>query len=396
MPSSVRPLAALLVAPVLAGGALAQDFQSPGRSDYFRRFPTNQFTNQFNPALGFVLDGFLDYRDVDGGPDGGDFELRILEINGSGAIDPSAWGYVALVSEEGEAPEIEEAGIILDQLPGNAELKVGQFFIDFGKLMQLHVEELRTLERPLPLREYLGEELGGLGVQFDYWIPVNDETPVRFSFGAFSSLLGGHHGEEEEGLEPEAETADAKGLDDFSYSARVTGMTDVGDNGVLQMGASGRFVPEFAFAFDALEEAGLSTTTYGFDLTYQHTDPSGQERWLFGGEYVVADGDLAAEVDDPMAPTALTVVDDSASGFYAFADYRWNPRYSAGVQFASAEELEDPTAEVDELDLYVTWAPTELRRLRLGTTFVDGDQDETRVYVQFTNFFGAHVHATKW
>ncbi|MEX1025322.1 MAG: hypothetical protein WD226_09615 [Planctomycetota bacterium] len=393
LPLRLLPFAAFAAFPLSA-----QDlgFQSPGRSQYFQRLPQDQFTNQFNPAFGAVFDGFLDYRDIDGGDGGFDLQLRILELNVSGAIDPGAYGYVALVSENAEAPEIEEAAVVLDRLPGTAELKIGRFFVDFGKLMQTHVEELRTLERPLPLREYLGEELGGVGVQFDYWMPLNETTPVRFSVGAFSSLLGeGHHHEDEDEPEPEAEVADLKDFNDLSFTARLTGMTELGDNAILQAGASGRFVPNFSFAFDGLAEADLSNTVLGLDLTYQHTDDSGQKRFLLGGEYVAIDGDLSAEVDDPLAPTTLTVSNSTASGYYAFCDYGWNPRWSAGVQFARAEELEGGS-DVEELDLYVTWASTELRRLRFGVTLADAEVDEQRAYLQFTNFFGAHFHATKW
>ena len=62
------------------------------------------------------------------------------------------------------------------------------------------------------------------------------------------------------------------------------------------------------------------------------------------------------------------------------------------------EEPEDPTADVSELDFYVTHHFTELRRLRLGVTLADSDLDgdSTRVYLQFTNFFGNHAHALNW
>ena len=165
----------------LSSFALAQGpaFDSPGLSPYFTRSQTNRFSNDFNPAIGFVIDSFADYLDQDGEDGGFDAELRILELNGSAFIDPSAWGYVAIVAAEGEI-EIEEAAVEYLGFEGNTTIKAGRFFVDFGKQMQNHVEELRTLERPLVLREFLGEELSGTGVQVDHWIPLGETVPLRF------------------------------------------------------------------------------------------------------------------------------------------------------------------------------------------------------------------------
>ncbi len=113
--------------------------------------------------------------------------------------------------------------------------------------MQQHLEELRTVERPLPLREYLGEELSGVGVQYDNWFAATDETPVRISLGVFASLLGEGHEHDEGGAEPAQAVPDRRNLDELSFAARITGMTDVGDTGLFQLGASTRVVPEFGF-----------------------------------------------------------------------------------------------------------------------------------------------------
>ena len=401
---SRRPLAlagASLVALTSGVPASAQDsgIESPGMSRYGRLGQTTRFSTEFNPAFGFVIDGFADYIDNDF-QDGFDAELRLFEFNAAAYVDPDAWAYIVVSSEGGESPGVEEAAVVYTGFEENTTLKVGQFFLDFGKQMQWHPEELRTLERPLVLREFLGEELAGTGVQFGHWLPVGEASVLRFSAGAYSSLLGeGHHGEEEEeGEEPEAEVADRKDFDELSFAARVTGMTDVGENGQLQLGVSGRVVPEFAFEGADLEADGLSNTVYGFDITYGQSDDSGQKNLLVGGEYLVFDGDLSAEFDDPDAPTTISVLDDSVSGAMVYLDYAWNPNDSAGIQYSFIEEPEDPDADVSELDVYYTRHLTEFRRARLGATFIDSDDlgEELRVYVQFTAFFGTHAHGIDW
>ncbi len=375
--------------------SVAPAFTSPGMSPYFQLGQTTRFDRAFNPAIGVVIDSFADYLDVDGGDDGYDAELRLVELNASAFIDPDAWAYVALVSEDAEV-ELEEAAVQYVGLGGGQTVRAGRFFVDFGKQMQNHVEELRTLERPLVLREYLGEELGGVGVQYGNWFPLGDATPLRFSVGVFDSLAPDAHGhgeEEEEEDEVETSVPARKDVDELSLTARLSAMTDVGERGLFQLGASARVLPEFTFASGDVQSDGNGNTVYGIDATYGTSDPTGERRFTTGLEWLVIDGDLAAELDG----TALAVVDDTASGFYAFADYAFDRRNSLGVQYSMAELLEAPDEEASELDLYFTRHFTEFRRLRLGVTFGDdGFDDFARVYLQFTAFFGTHSHGLDW
>ncbi len=395
-----RGSASLLLLALGAPAAAAQGpaFDSPGTPSYATSGQTSRFSNEFNPAVGVAIDAHVDGLD-DQVDDGFDARLRLVELNASAYVDPEAWAYVALVSEGGESPEVEEAALEYLGLSGNQTLKAGRFFVDFGKQMQQHLEELRTLERPLPLREYLGEELAGVGVQYDTWFAANDTTPVRLSLGVFSSLLGEGHAHEDAAPGPVASVPDRRDVDELSFSARVTAMTDVGETGLLQLGASARVVPEFAFTLEdaGLEARGLSNRVYGLDATFQTTDETGLERWLVGAELLRFDGDLAGALDDPVAPTAIQVVDDDATGFFVFADHAWGQGSSLGLQYALADLAEDPAADASELDVYYTRHLTELRRLRLGVTLgEEAGEDVNRVYLQFTSFFGNHSHGLNW
>lgn len=373
-------------------------FTSPGTPSYFTRSQTDRFDNSFNPAFGLVIDAFADYSDQRTGKDGFDADLRLVELNASAYVDPNAWAYVAFVAE-GDELAVEEAAVEYIGFEGASTIKAGRFFVDFGKQMQQHAEELRTLERPLVLREFLGAELSGTGVQFDHWLPLNDTTPLRFSVGIFASLLGEGHGhDDEEGLEPESAVPGRKDLDELSISARLTAMTDAGENGILQGGLSGRFVPQYEATFESLSAEDLSNSVFGVDATYSWLKPEDNLSFLLGGEYLLFDGDLSVSVDDPLAPTTLTVVDDRVSGYFAFSDFGWTPNDNAGVQYSMVEHPEDPTADSSELDFYYTRHLTELRRLRFGVTVADSDleSDSVRFYVQFTNFFGNHAHGLNW
>jgi hypothetical protein len=393
---SIEPVIPLTAQQIADDQALGPAFTSPGLSPYSRLGQVTRFSNDFNPAFGVVIDTVGRFTDV-GEEDGFDAELRLMELNMSGFVDPNMWGYVVAVAEEEELG-IEEAAMNYIGFEGNSTLKAGRFFVDFGKLMQTHTEGLRTLERPLPLREFLGEELGGDGLQYDNWFALNDSTPVRFSIGVFGNLLSEHHGEEEGEGGPEAEGESFKDLGDLAFTARLTGLTEIGDQGVLQLGSSWRSSSAFAFVDEAnsAEAGDLSNSVVGFDATYSHRSLDGQSGWLLGGEYLLASGDLAAEFDSGSG--SLVVQDDSASGFYAFVDYQWNPQWSAGVQYAQIEELENPDETVEEWELYATRHFTQFRRLRAGLINLSPDEgdDETTLYLQFTAFMGSHSHGLNW
>lgn len=371
-----------------ASAALAQGaaFQTPGMPTPGGNLgQVTRSSNEFNPAFGIALDAVGDYLDQDGGADGWDATLRAAELVGNAWVDPKAWAYIVLTSE-GEAPDLEEAAVHYVGLGSNTTVRAGRFFVDFGKQMQAHVHDLRTLERPAVLRTYLGEEVKGDGLQLDHWWAVGDATAVRASLGAFSSLLP-----EEEDAVIEREVAERKGLGDFNYTARVTGFTDVGASGVLQLGASARAIPEYeAVDTGGGSVGGLDDTVFGFDATYGWSNETGVRKATVGGEYLLATGE---RVDSTLAR-----LDQTLGGFYVFGDYAWTRNDSAGVQWSALELPEAGSPELSEIELYYTHWFSEYHRLRFvaSQTDVEAGADATRFAVQYTVFLGSHQHGLNW
>jgi hypothetical protein len=394
--------------------AQGTSFQTPGMPTYGQQgvtrdaSQTDRFSNAFNPAFSFIVDAALDWGDPDDAAleDGFDSSLRTLELAANSWVDPSAWAYFVGAVED-EALNIEEAAVHYTGLGGNHTVRAGRFFIDFGKQMQIHVHELRTVERPLVLRAYLGEEVKGDGAQWDCWTTVGESTVVRWSIGAFANLLP----EELEAPsldsagEPIAqEVAERKDLGDLNYTARVTGFSDVGERGVLQLGGSLRAVPDFSFedSTDGLSQAGLANTVLGLDATYGWTGETGEQRLTLGGELLVDTGDHAAVIADPdstpgSGDETLTIDDDSLLGWYAFADYAWNRFNSAGLQASGAELPDGSSADATEIEAYVTHFFSEFHRLRFGIASIDVDgADELRGTLQYTAILGAHGHGVNF
>ncbi|MBK7877126.1 MAG: hypothetical protein IPJ77_15505 [Planctomycetes bacterium] len=398
---------AALTLPVQAQGAV---FQTPGMprsaapanpASGSNAGQSTRFDNSFNPALSFVFDGVADQVNADGGDDGVDLSLRVLELAAQAWVDPNAWAYFIAAADE-ESLNVEEAAVHYTGLGGNSTLRAGRFFIDFGKQMQTHVHELRTLERPLVLRTFLGDEVKGDGVQWDCWTTTGDAGALRWSIGAFRSLLPEA---EDDGTSAFAEVAERKSAGDLNATARVTAFHDVGDNGTFQLGASARVIPDYAFAFSPSGDAavGLDNTVYGVDVTYGWHDDTGLERWTVGGEFLVSTGDVGADVTDVGSdgdPTNDTVaaVDDTRTGWFAFVDCAWNPSHSVGLQYSSTELTDAAGSDASEVEAYYTWQLSEFHRLRFAASALESDldPDAQRFAVQYTAIVGAHGHGVNW
>lgn len=403
--------AAAFCMPAAAQGAA---FQTPGMPSYPSAPYTsgqdlsqaNRFSSVFNPAFSFIVDTVGDYIDFDGPADDGlNFELRTLELAGQSWVDPKAWAYFVAASD-GETLNIEEAALHYTGLGGNSTIRAGRFFIDFGKQMQTHVHELRTIERPLVLRTYLGDEIKGDGLQWDHWVSVGDSTAIRWSIGAFGTLLPEESADFDSTTSAEQVVADRKDAGDLNFTARLTGFTDIGESGILQFGTSARFIPDYSFEFapSGDTQTGLSNTVFGLDATYGWVNDTGLQHWTVGTEYLIDNGDNGSAIDDqgtPVDPTddTVTVLDDSVSGYYAFVDFAWSPFQSVGLQYSQAELPDGNNTDLSEIDVYYTRQFSEFHRLRLDVSSFDSDladEDSLRVALQYTAFVGAHGHGVNW
>jgi hypothetical protein len=403
--------AAVFSSPVPAQGPV---FQTPGMPQVPANYAsqgtadsgqTNRFSSVFNPAFSFVVDFLADYENPSGASDDGvELDMRALELGAQSWVDPDAWAYF-VAATDGESLNVEEAAVHYVGLGGHDTIRAGRFFVDFGKQMQTHVHELRTVDRPLVLRTFLGDEVKGDGVQWDSWTTAGDNAAVRWSIGVFGNLLPEESDDFDSAAQAEASIADRKDPEDLNFTARLTGFTDVGQNGVLQLGASARALPSYAFTFEPSGSVAddLSNTVFGVDATYGWTSDSGLSGWTVGGEYLFDTGDTFASIDDsgtPADPTddVVGASSDDLHGFYLFVDWAWDKSHSVGVQYSQVELPETDTPDASEITAYYTRMFSEYHRLRFAATGFDRDDGEDAVgfAVQYTAFVGAHGHGVNW
>lgn len=384
---------ALALGSAASASAQGPIFQTPGMPIWAASGQVDRFSNQGNPAIGALIDGFADYVDPgESGDDGLDLFLRSFEMTVNGRVDPNWYGYAVVVYADEEV-ELEEAAVTYAGFDSNTTVRFGRFFTDFGKQMQAHIHDLPTPERPGVLSAYLGEELPGVGAQLDHWWATGDESALRASFAVF-----GEFELEGEGEGPIIEQTERKDLEDLSLSARVTQFMDAGERGVFQWGASARRVGDFQFVDEGsgTSAAGLSNTVFGVDLTYGVDSVDGLSGWTFGAETLLAAGDLGAAFDPGSGD--LLVNDDSALGHYLWAERRMDVTNTVGVMLSSFERFESENPLTTEVTAYYTRYFSEFARLRFAVSHADneGDEDSTRALVQLTTFFGPHAHGVNW
>jgi len=395
----LRLSAALAAATFLASSAWAQGpgFRTPGMPTFGNRDldgdQATRFSNEFNPAFSFVVDVLGDYQDIDNSTDGFDLSLRTLELGAQAWVDPNAWAYF-IGATEGESLAIEEAAIHYVGFEGNSTLRAGRFFIDFGKQMQTHVHELRTLERPLALRAFLGEEVKGDGLQWNHWTSLGDATALRWSIGAFGALLPEENALFEDQV---GEVASRKDIDDLNFTARVTGFSDLSAASTLQLGLSARMIPEYEVVFESTGDAaaGLESSVFGADITYGWVDDTSQRNWTIGAEYLFNTGDT---VLDNSTPGTVNVISEDQGGYFAFVDYAFSRSNNVGLQYSAVELPDVAGSDASELEVYFTHLFSEFQRLRFGVAAIDQDNgdDSLRVALQYTAVLGSHGHGIDW
>ena len=387
--------------------------------------------------------------DIEGGtqlgahdPNQRGFTVQNLEMTLNGAVDPYFRGQASLVFQidsKGESLlEVEEAFAETTALPGNLQVKAGQFFTEFGRLNPTHPHAWSFVDQPLVSGRFLGGDgLRNPGARLSWLIPTPFYSELFFaaqnSHGAtassFRSAGHGHGGEESEegvpfGFRHPDNDRGVRGLGDMLFTPRLATSFDITDNQVLLLGASGIFGPNSSGA-----SGDTHTQIYGVDFTWKWKSPNhnagfpfvawqtegmlrryelGAFDWDEDGDGMVSAGEVVdTATGRPAVLSGETVTDH---GFYSQLVYGFRKGWVAGLRFdyltgnkADYEKMSlsldggplgrDPLrAERWRLSPNLTWYPTEFSKVRLQYNY-DDRRDigaDHSVWLQFEFLLGAH------
>jgi hypothetical protein len=318
--------------------------------------------SRINPDLSVIGDMRYAYRDdlaaALAGQDNLAFQFEELEINFAGYLNPYARAdaYVAVHGVTGPV-EIEEAyATLLRGLP--AQLRFGKYFLDFGRINQMHRHQLPWLEYPLMLASFFGDEGARvIGLQASRLQGVGD-TAVRLSLNAFRSDFFGHdhdeEAEEEHGHEPGGEDQTKIG-----GSGRLSLFREVGETSGLEIGGS------YLYATYDIEE-NLKTQVGSVDFTYKWV-PDNYKGFRLMAEAMVDDREVLAD-------TLGTVTTARAYGAFANAELRFRRMWDVGTFYDWSQNGFDPDIEVTSYGGYIGLMPVE-ETLRFSVVYRYADSN---------------------
>jgi len=304
------------------------------------------------------------------------FNFRNEELVVSADVDPYFYALLDVVykiSEEGESEfELEEAYAVTTGLPASLQLKVGQFFTEFGRVNQLHPHAWEFLNYPVILARVLGPDgWRGQGARLSWIAPVG--FPVTLLFGAQNargetqaSFLG------EEGGMVGAYTLmnrSVSGLGDLAWNARIEASHDVAAwQGTLTA------LLGFSFGYGPNGTGpDANTSIYGIDLYVKWRPDRTDAGWPFVAwqtEAVWRDYDAAAQTDPAVLPS--TRYEDW--GFYTQVVWGFRRPWTAGIRYDFADSDGAYAGVAERLSVAVSYYTSEFARIRLEVNwdFVDG------------------------
>ncbi|MBI3886483.1 MAG: hypothetical protein HY302_12250 [Opitutae bacterium] len=332
------------------------------------------------------------------------FVLRNAEIAVDGAIDPYFKGFANIVLKldrnNGTDIELEESFLQSTALPANLQLKLGQFFANFGRQNPQHPHQWSFVDQPLILGRTFGPDgLRSVGAQLS-WL-----APTPFYTEAFLAVLDGQGGTAfsfRNPGEPDAlgtsrfagrATVDRtlRGAQDLLVVPRLASSFELTDNTTLLVGLSGAFGPNDTGAH-------RRTQIYGADFFWKWKPPNASLGFPYLSWQTEALYRRFEAGADPLAALPDETLRDY--GAYSQLSYGFVPRWNAGLRYdyvsgnSAAADFGDPRrGRRWRLSPALTFFPSEFSKIRLQFNHDNSDLfgNAESVWMQFEFGLGAHA-----
>jgi hypothetical protein len=366
----------------------------------------------FNPEISAAIDAIGSYSSS---ADNLNFIARDIEVMIQSNVDQVARAYAVFNAETELEPSekssafeevslgVEEAAIETTSLPYGLAVKAGQFFADFSRLGKVHSHELPFTDRPASLESIIGGETKSRGVEAN-WVPPVDHY-FRFTAGAVDNIgaepssteVYTDFGGSEQNLFGDRSN---RSFRDLTYYGRVATIFELGDCASINIGA------DYSHGQETSERQLASAD---FKLTWT-PDASSFDRLEVGGEFLTgkSEGDFQTVVKDSGSSTSR--------GAYLYAQYRVGKKWEPGIRYdwfrpdawsevdSDSDGVEDSLARShssqNTLSAYLTYNLSELNRLRIGLSHVNGESGaysgkdhDWLGYLQWSIIIGSHKHS---
>lgn len=341
----------------------------------------------FNPDIGMA--GMVQTKltqskeDVDGNDA---IALRELELNIGHDVDPYSRADATISFNdhiEDHVVHLEEAYYTRWGLPLGFTGQVGKFRAVIGKQNLMHLHELETGNYPLVIRDFFGDEgLSSSGARLKNFIPNPWNIPLEIT----GEILRGNNGRSFSGVSRRP-----------IFNTHLKTFFQPSDNTNLELGWTTMFGDENP-PLQIINDDGTTSTevrpegtdrfgvkVFGADATMNWYLPEGKKVQWQSEIYFQNRTKLAHANSDPW-------------GFYSQLDYRFSPKFSAGVRFDYLNPLDIAGGHGStEVSPYLIFWQSEYADLKLQYSHTnpagDGNKIDNAVYITVDFLIGAHSHA---
>ncbi len=331
--------------------------------------------NAFNPRI--TVFGDFVYNNAhgpiinDAGDDISDrASLREAELDFRADVDPVAKA-IGIFSFGEDRPgeytvEVEEMYVLLPGIAEGLDLRVGRFRPAFGTDNLLHTHDLPWTNRPLVIREFLGEEgFSETGGEAKYLVPGTGSIPLEIRY----ALVNGES----------AAVLSGSASNSQAHLARVSTFFDVGDASFLQVGASAMFGDS--------DLQGGATQMLGFDVLYKWRPK--EERALHS---------LVAQAEGFFLDRDLNGKSINSSGVYATVLWQQTRNLYFGARGDWTQYADLNSGSAQAASVWASYYTSEFLRFRLGFEALDDPRKEldSTAFFQMTFVFGSHPAEPYW
>jgi hypothetical protein len=339
------------------------------------------------------------------------FTVQNLEATFDGAVDPFFRGQANLIFQVDSAGEsrleLEEAYLTTVALPGNLQVKAGQFFTEFGRLNAMHPHTWAFVDQPLVNGRFFGPDgLRNPGGRLSWLMPTPFYSElflaVQDSHGeTAASFRNDNGGNARFGRPVSAGTVQSVG--DLLFAPRYALSFDLSDTQTLLLGASAALGPNGSISSTG-GRASTDTQVYGLDWFWKWKSSNQHGGFPFVSwqtEAMLRRYEVSG-FSGPPGPgnPSGSLPDENLLDYGMYSQLAWGFRkgwvaalrgdYVAGRRAAF---YPDPDRERRwRLSPNLTWFPSEFSKIRLQYNY---DTRETlgvdhSVWLQFEFLLGSH------
>lgn len=341
---------------------------------------------RWNPDIGVVGDIVSSFDSSKSDEEGADrVSVREFELAFGSPVDPYTRMDATLGISDFENMELEEAYVTRFGLPLDWTARVGRFLPKIGKAIPAHRDSLDTVDEPLVIEKYFGHH-GYNRTGLDLSRPI--ELPWSVSHEVTWGVLEGGNGEEG--------TLFGETRRHPTLYTHFKNYADLNDTTGTELG--------FSYLTGSRDEdSSFEVNVLGVDGTLTHRYADQRHIKIQSEGYLVHRAESYYLLEDKAAGTVyLEDLDDARHlwGSYALGDWRFDPRWAAGVRcdnvqlIETSENFANPRQTERGASAYLTFYQSEFARWRIQYSHLnltDG-QEDNRVFVQGTFAIGEHEH----